>query len=634
LIGEHWTFEFCSLRALKLATHHASSAFNSADLLRSLGEHTVRTGTTFLGWILFVLALAIPTVSGAVAAEAPAGYALQFFGNGSNQIDRVKIRLDAPARPVDVGAGDFTIEWWMKAAPGANASSMPCSAAKDSWINGNILLDRDIYGDADSGDFGVSLMNGRLAFGAANTSGGVTCCGARITGDGVWHHVAATRRANGGRLQIYVDGQLDGEINGPTGDLRYRNNRATLWPDSDPFLVIGAEKHDAGPAYPSYRGLLDELRLSSSLRYANGFVRPTAPFVPDGQTAGLYHFDEGSGTMALDVSEASGGPSDGEVRFGGDPPGPLWNADSPFAATNAPVRVMPLGDSITQGGQGFASYRYPLWFMLRNAGLNVDFVGERTTVFEGDGGSNPNTSRYPNYYTTFDRDHQGSWGWSTAEVLSVIDDVLSTTSADVVLLHLGSNDVGQEGAAGVNDATNNLDRIIVRLRAARTNVTVLLAQIIPFGPSSGYFDNEEYVPTFNQRVARLAALLDTTVSRILIVDQFTGYNPGTMFQSDDTHPNTLGEAVMATNWFNALRPVLENSVTPYLPVRLTIGRDAGNVVLNWPAATGHYVPEATTNLSPPVLWTRLTNGLVNDGTNWALTNALSGGQRFYRLRLD
>jgi lysophospholipase L1-like esterase len=570
----------------------------------------------------------------AIAAAPPGGYSLRFFGKGVDQIDRVKIRLDTPARPVDVGAGDFTIEWWMKAPPGDNAITTSCSAVNDAWIYGNILLDRDVYGNGDLGDFGVSLMGGRLAFGAASGGAGVTCCGARDVADARWHHVAVTRRASDGRLQIYVDGQLDGETAGPTGNLSYRNNRPTSWPDSDPFLVLGAEKHDAGPAYPSYRGFLDELRLSASLRYTNGFVRPAAPFTTDAQTAGLYHFDEGAGASVLDVSGAADGPSNGEVRLGGDPAGPRWTEDTPFNATNRPVRLLPLGDSITQGGQGFASYRYALWFLLRAAGFNVDFVGTRTTVFGGDGGSNPNTAIYPDYYATFDRDHEGRWGWRTDEILGVIDSVLAGAPADVVLLHLGSNDAGQQGAAGVSTATNNIPRIIARLRAAQSNVTVLLARIIPIGPGTSYSANAAQVPVLNQRLARLAVLLDTPQSRVLLVDHFTGYNLGTMMQSDGLHPNALGEATMASNWFNALAPVLQNNVPPRPPARLDIRRQAGNIVLSWPVAAGPYALEAATNLPAPASWTRLTNGVASDDGIWTLTNGVSGAQRFFRLSLD
>lgn len=247
-----------------------------------------------------------------------------------NDIDRVKVRIDAPAWPADVGASDFTIELWLGAMPGDNASGT-CLSGGDSWINGNIVVDRDVYGPGDYGDYGISVYGGRIAFGAASPSGSDTICSTAGVADGAWHHVALTRRLSDGEMRIFVDGQLQPAMGwGPSGNISYRDGRATAWPGSDSFLVLGAEKHDAGPAYPSFRGWLDEMRLSTTIRYAASFARPTAPFVPDTATVALYHFDEGGGTVLGDSSGAAGGPSDGVLRVGGSPAGPVWSADTPF----------------------------------------------------------------------------------------------------------------------------------------------------------------------------------------------------------------------------------------------------------------------------------------------------------------
>ncbi len=44
----------------------------------------------------------------------------------------------------------------------------------------------------------------------------------------------------------------------------------------------------------------------------------------DANTVGLYHFDEGNGDLITDTSGAPGGPSNGQRRYGGSPPGPAW----------------------------------------------------------------------------------------------------------------------------------------------------------------------------------------------------------------------------------------------------------------------------------------------------------------------
>src|SRR6185436_6783124 len=43
-----------------------------------------------------------------------------------------------------------------------------------------------------------------------------------------------------------------------------------------------------------------------------------------------------------------------------------------------PLRVMPLGDSITYGGGAPCGYRAPLYQLLTNAGQRVDYVGTQT----------------------------------------------------------------------------------------------------------------------------------------------------------------------------------------------------------------------------------------------------------------
>lgn len=270
----------------------------------------------------------------AMPPTAASAGSLRFFGTGSGDADRVKIPLDAPHRELDVG-GAFTIEFWMRARPGENPAG-PCTYGNDNWITGHVIVDRDVYGPGDAGDYGVSLFADGVAFGAAVGGSGAGICGGGDLHDDAWHHVAAVRDAGGG-LTLWVNGQLADSAPGPAGDLSYRDGRATAWPASDPYLVLAAEKHDAGAAYPSFSGWLDELRLSSVARYASPFVPARAPFVPDGATTALYHFDEGAGDTLRDV--AGSHPDHGVLRYGGSPAGPMWSSDD-FAsgAATAPGR--------------------------------------------------------------------------------------------------------------------------------------------------------------------------------------------------------------------------------------------------------------------------------------------------------
>lgn len=267
------------------------------------------------------------------AALGAGGYALRFFGTGSDDIDRVKIPLDdpatvAPGPPADIGATDFSFEWWMRASLAENpASPVSCGPGNVNWIYGNIIFDRDRYNQDRK--FGISLAGGQLVVGISGEgSGDATLCGVSTVADEKWHHIALQRRRSDGYLWLFVDGRLEAEGPGPGGDISYPDDGQPgdfcngPCVNSDPFLVIAAEKHDAGPEYPSFSGWIDEVRLSNILRYDGNFTRPTAPFQPDEQTAALWHFDEGSGEVTFDAAPA--GLSPGYLRVGGPHQGPQW----------------------------------------------------------------------------------------------------------------------------------------------------------------------------------------------------------------------------------------------------------------------------------------------------------------------
>jgi hypothetical protein len=261
-------------------------------------------------------------------AASPTGMSLRFHGNPTAEVDQIKVPID-PQVAADLG-GDLTVEFWLKTEPGANPA-MSCQAGSDGWTYGNVILDRDVFGTGDYGEYGVSLSGGRIAFGVGRAGRQQTICGLIDVADGRWHHVALTRRFADGVMRIYVDGTESAQGIGPAGDISYRDGRPT-GVSSDPFLIIGASKSDEGTGSNGFSGALDELRLSSSIRYSSPFDRPLAPFVADAETALLFHFDEGpTGPCLSSVLDTSGRATHGQCRHGGSAsPGPLYEADAPF----------------------------------------------------------------------------------------------------------------------------------------------------------------------------------------------------------------------------------------------------------------------------------------------------------------
>lgn len=101
----------------------------------------------------------------------------------------------------------------------------------------------------------------------------------------------------------------------------------------------------------------------------------------------------------------------------------------------APIRILPLGDSITQGGRADRAeytYRYPLFYRLKDAGYNVDFIGSMHQGLSAE-------AKWPDINgVAFDLDHEGHYGWKTAAARDKLRDWMATYPAppDIVLIHL------------------------------------------------------------------------------------------------------------------------------------------------------------------------------------------------------
>jgi lysophospholipase L1-like esterase len=210
---------------------------------------------------------------------------------------------------------------------------------------------------------------------------------------------------------------------------------------------------------------------------------------------------------------------------------------SPASTTTVPaaarVRIMPLGDSITQADSEHDSYRRPLFKSLELEGRSVDFVGSLSSNFRG---GPPRRD--------FDLDHEGHWGFRVDEILEDVRRWVLAEEPDVLLVHLGSNDVFQDQS--VSSTLDELSRLIDVVREVRPDADFLVAQILPTNNPS----RNRTLRQLNASIASLASK-STERSRVAIVDQFTGFDPERMTY-DGVHPNAEGEIHMADRWLAAL----------------------------------------------------------------------------------
>ncbi|MDO4905107.1 MAG: GDSL-type esterase/lipase family protein [Lautropia sp.] len=235
------------------------------------------------------------------------------------------------------------------------------------------------------------------------------------------------------------------------------------------------------------------------------------------------------------------------------------------------VRIMFIGDSITQGstnkGTGATataaqdSFRRVLWnSLMTDASFPmVDFVGTRlgTSMHDNNAcGLNNETADDGTYkLPEFDTDHFGFWGACVDQVNTALTPALASLDSDalrkepdVAVVHIGTNNLHNN--RGVDSVITQLTALIAALRAANDDITILVAQVVPFLVSTGG-EADPRVATLNSAIAAQIAPLSTDKSKVIIVNQNEGF--ATTLLYDQFHPNDAGEKVIADKWLAALK---------------------------------------------------------------------------------
>ena len=236
-------------------------------------------------------------------------------------------------------------------------------------------------------------------------------------------------------------------------------------------------------------------------------------------------------------------------------------------------RLVFMGDSITQGGKGYPSYRYQVFRNLANAGVtNVaatgyEFVGSVTGAFENNAGTITNVNGQ-----AFANKHDGHWGWRASwedgrvalpagryDVNNLGNGTLENwtgqtntyeTADQGTLTYTGATYIPDTASIliGINDLADgalpaqvrdDIALLIDQLRAANPNVRIFLNKTLHTNQGA---TRDQQV---NDLHALLPALVDakngvSSASPVWLVDADAGFDPAGMTH-DNVHPNTAGE---------------------------------------------------------------------------------------------
>ena len=194
------------------------------------------------------------------------------------------------------------------------------------------------------------------------------------------------------------------------------------------------------------------------------------------------------------------------------------------AEQSVPLRLEPLGDSITYGSHSSAGngYRSPLYNELTGEGYRLDFVG---SVLEG---------------SMADAGNEGHPGYRIDAIAGLTDASLATYKPNVVTLLAGTNDMIQD--YNLSGAPTRLSALIDQILADDPGVTVLVATL-PIGTQPNL---AAYEPAYNAAIPGIVSA-DQAAGKHVELVSMSALTTADLY-SDGIHPNDAGYQLMADAW--------------------------------------------------------------------------------------
>lgn len=227
-----------------------------------------------------------------------------------------------------------------------------------------------------------------------------------------------------------------------------------------------------------------------------------------------------------------------------------------FSAAN-PLKVMAVGDSITDDCVVNGAWRLYLQPLLETHAYPFTFVGRQSSSIAG------------NFTKVLHEGYCGAviaspgvfaaHGYATADAYlqRIVADALTNSTPDLVLVLIGANDIGR-GRDPWATATNDIPNLLDLVFSNAPNAQILLAKISTIRGASNigglnYGTYANNVSIYNAALQRVVNQRRAAGQNVFLADMFSVVDSGTMINSDHLHPNAAGLQAIAGEWLTRIR---------------------------------------------------------------------------------
>ena len=245
-----------------------------------------------------------------------------------------------------------------------------------------------------------------------------------------------------------------------------------------------------------------------------------------------------------------GNAGSGGAALGGQSGGGAGGASAyrPCPTDASPCKIMPFGDSITDGFGTDGSYRIELFRLAHQAGKNITFVGSQSngpSMVDG---------------VPFPPEHEGHSGFtiyptpSRSGISPFVDTSIPQFAPHIITLMIGTNDAIDDYQMA--NAPTRLGMLIDSIFTKLPNVLLVVAQPIPSQDDA----LNGRLQTYGAAIPAIVKARADAGKHILVVDMYAPFaavaDYKTSLLKDTWHPNVAGDVILGQQWYSVLAPSL------------------------------------------------------------------------------